>query len=224
MAKVTNPLFSNFHEAFGDIIVFQRNTFGDSIARKKVVPAFDPRSPHAPGRILKWADAVQQHQDDGAANDQLETYVERFAIPPNHPTNPRCTAKQPHPTDPDLIEFTVAWDAPTHKYYGHELTNLAGYFIEITSDVVTWTRLNAEPIPTDSYSGDAPADTIQFLIYAVDDQDNVSTPSPAADLEVTLFTAKFGNGAFDQILFADGSVPMPPQRFNQTRFDASLFG
>lgn len=224
MAKVTNPLFSDFHEAFGDCIVFQRNAFGDSIARRKAVHALDPRSPHAPGRIVKWANAVQQHQDDQAANDQLETYVERFAIPPNNPTNLRCTAKQPHPTDPDLIEFTIAWDPPTHKYYGHALQNLAGYFIEITSDGVTWTRLNSEPLPNTHYSGNAPADTAQFIVFAVDDFGNVSTPSPAADLEVTLVTAKFDSGAFDQFLFADASVPLPPQRFNQTRFDASRFG
>lgn len=185
MAKVTDPLFSDFREALGDCLVFQRNTFGDVIARLKVVPAADPRSPHSPGRIAKWAEAIEQHQNDEAPNADLESYVERYAIPPNHPTNLIFTSITPHPTDPDLVEFDAEWEAPTHKYYGHDLENLAGYFIEVTSDYVTWTRLNTDPIPNAQYSGNAPADTSHAVVYAVDDQGNVSTSSPVVEFVET---------------------------------------
>ena len=177
MAKVTNPLFTDFREAFADVIVFQRNGSSSTIARQKVVHPTNPNSAHYPARIDGWAKALTEFNKDQAPDEQLIDYVSRFALSPNSPFNLRTTSLVQDPQNPEQQIAGLAWDAPTTKYNGWPLDNLAGYFVEISTNLVTWTRCNAEPFITANATVSIPPGDVYFIVIAVDDQGNASTPS-----------------------------------------------
>ena len=186
MAKVSNPLFTTFHEAFSNTLVYQRSAHGDTYVRTKVKHPTEPRSAHYDTNVPKWAQAVAQHQADAAPDEALIDYIVDYAIPPNNPTNIQCTQLIDDPTDPIKHQFTIQWDAPTTKWNGWPLNNLAGYIIEFTVDHVTWTRLTASPHTSQEITGSVPDGDVWLTVSAVDANDNLSIPSPSFFLQLTL--------------------------------------
>ena len=219
MAKVENPLFTKFQEAFADVIVFQRNGSSSVIARQKVKHPTNQRSAHYPKRIAGWAKAVEEHQKNQAPDDELLNYVAHYALSPDRPTNLRTTALSEDPQDPTRQQFTIAWDAPTTKYNGHPLDNLWGYFIEVTQDFISWQRLNSEPHTTTQFTGSIPKGDAWFIILAVDTEGNVSSPSEEMFLELTIQTAYFDQCTFDNAWFLGPGPSEEEACFDSCHFD-----
>ncbi|MBN1560348.1 hypothetical protein JW998_08865 [candidate division KSB1 bacterium] len=223
MAKVENPLFADFIEAFADVIVFQRNGSSSVIARQKVRHPTNPRSAHYPNRIAGWARAIDQHQRDGAPDEELLNYVSHYALSPDRPTNVRTLALAIDHENPDQQQFTIAWDAPTTKYNGHPLDNLYGYFIEITYDFASWQRLNAAPHHQTEYSDSIPNGDVYVLILAVDTLGNVSSHSEAVRIELSAEAPYFDACHFDRVYFVGPGPSKEEPYFGACHFNIVIF-
>ena len=184
MAKIINPLFADFYEAFGTTIVFQRRFGTDVIARKKVRHAEDPTSAHVKSRASRWAKAVHCYQNDNPENETLIECVSRYALSPNAPKNLMLQSINENTENPLLFDVTLSWDAVTHKYGGHPLANMLGYFVNISFDGLHWQRLNETPIAATAFTDVRPQGTVYYTIQAIDDQNNLSSESELLEVAV----------------------------------------
>ena len=80
--------------------------------------------------------------------------------------------------------ITLTWDPPTTKYYGHPLENLAGYYINHSTDGFSWRRLNSTPVTDNHYTADLPPGYHAFTVQAVDSSGNISQPSNLLELTI----------------------------------------
>ena len=92
MAKVTQPLMTDFFEAFANTLVYQRRQGGDVIVRRKVRHPQEPTSAHTDARAHKWAQGVSAYQKNNIHNESLVDCVARYAISPNAPKNLRLVS------------------------------------------------------------------------------------------------------------------------------------
>ena len=186
MAKVTKPLMDSFYEAFANIFVFQRNPFGQTICRKKVVPAQDPTSAHVDQRAHRWANGVHNYLHNNPSGDSLTTCVVDAAISPDSPKNPAYKDKKKDKSDPAKRVIEISWDPVTSKYNGWPLNNLAGYFINLSTDFVSWQCIPDSPIVADHYRLILPADDYYVTIQAIDTEGNISSESDTLIFTVTI--------------------------------------
>ncbi|MDZ7721666.1 MAG: hypothetical protein U5R06_02270 [candidate division KSB1 bacterium] len=186
MPKVTQPLMNGFYEAFSNIFVFQRNPFGQTICRRKVVPAQDPTSAHVDQRAHRWAHGVHNYLHNNSSGESLTTCVVDAAISPDSPKNPTHTDKGIDESDPVKRVIEISWDAVTNKYNGWPLNNLAGYFINLSTDYASWQRLPESPIVADHYDLILPADNYYITVQAIDTEENISSESDTLIFTVTI--------------------------------------
>ena len=184
MAKVTEPFMTDFYEAFANTIVYQRGVNGNVIVRRKVKHPEEVTSAHTDARAWKWGHGVSQYQNNNIYEESLVDCVARYAISPNAPKNLRLVEISQNTEDPQAYDIQLAWDAVTHKYYGHTLANLLGYFLSLSFDGLHWQRINEMPIAETEFVDTQPQGTIYYFVQAYDDQDNPSSESNI--LEVTI--------------------------------------
>ncbi|MBN1561966.1 fibronectin type III domain-containing protein [candidate division KSB1 bacterium] len=206
MARVTNPLFTDFFEAFADVIVYQHNGSSSPIARRKVKHPINPRSAHYQNRIANWSKAISEFNNDEAPDEELLNYVAFHALSPDRPTNLRTTALFEDPQNATKQRFTIKWDAPTTKYNGHPLDNLYGYFVECSQNFITWIRLTTDPITETEYTDSIDHGDFYFIVLAIDTEGNVSSPSEQMFLELTSEPAYYDMCHYDLVYYAQSGA------------------
>ena len=75
------------------------------------------------------------------------------------------------------MNVTLTWDPPTTKYYGHPLGNLAGYYVNHSTDGFSWRRVNDEPISENRITLSLDSGYHAFTVQAVATYGNISQPS-----------------------------------------------
>ena len=219
MAKVTKPLFDNFREAFGTTIVYQGCHLNNIIVRKKVVHPTDPTSAHYKTRASRWAKAVHKFFKDNPGNVSLINHVSRYALSPSSPANLRVICITVNPQNHALFDITFAWDAPTTKYGGHPMLNLAGYFVNFSPDGLYWQRLNSDYIQSTIFTDTRPFGTYNYSIQATDDQQNVSTSCQDIEVTTTITSASYGQSLYNTFLYAKTNPADSPQSYNAQFYD-----
>lgn len=224
MAKVINPLFADFREAFANCIVFQNNGSGSPIARRKVKQALNPKSPHIAARVPQWANAITKFNQSDDPNKILCDFVIRHAISPDSPKNLCCVSITEYPANPPEKQFTLTWNPVTSKYNGWPCDNLAGYYIEQSFDFVTWTRKNQYPLVENTYTGHSMLTSLFVKVLAVDTENNVSAESQVLELDLTLQTDNYNNRFYNTGFYQPTLEQIPLYCYNQKLYNMGYYG
>jgi|GEM_PF-3643433 len=177
MAKIIKPLLDGFYEAFANVLVYQRNPFGQCICRKKVVHPDEPTSAHRHNRVTGWTKAVHNYLNENPAGQSLTDCIAQYALSPDSPKNVTYTDIGPGENDPAKRLIRIAWDAVTTSYNGWPLTNLSGYFVSISPDFVSFTRFPTSPLNETHYDIELGSGTWYVYVQAIDDEDHYSHQS-----------------------------------------------
>lgn len=177
MAKIIKPLLDSFYEAFANVLVYQRNPFGQCICRKKVIHPDEPTSAHRHNRIPGWAKAVHHYLNENPAGQSLTACVAQYAISPDSPKDVNYIDLGPGDIDPSKRLIRISWSEVTTSYNGWPLVNLAGYVINISPDFVGFTQIPDRPIVATYYDIELDPGTWYVVVQAVDDENHYSHQS-----------------------------------------------